>query len=1409
MDMDIFITGYSIKAPQSDSTKEFYENLLNGNDMTTDTKRYPKDYLGLPPRTGTLKTINKFDNKFFNMNMKQVEKTDIILRLILEITHEALLDAKIPIGELKNSKTGVYVGHCFSDYLGRTSNDKEKNGYELVNGAHCMIANRISFFYNLEGPSYVVDTACSSSMTALHNAVRDLKSGTITRAIVAGASLTLDPNKNATFNAFNMLSPDGKCYTFDKKANGYCRSEGIGVIILESSQEVSYGYASILGTSINSDGFKEKGITYPSSKCQTLNMLNCIKENNIDINDVNYIEAHGTGTNAGDHNELIGLTNIFGKDKKNIPIGSVKSNMGHAEGASGIMSIIKCLLMFENNMLFKNLNFTETAHEPLLNGTFRVVTQNEPYNFNSIAISNYGFGGSNGFVILKKGNIKIISGQKSNSLNSISTINKISTGEELNRLNSKNNIIIDNENSNIEYDLQKLNELDKIDTKNNNIKKNNFIFSNSNNSIKSINEKYEDYEDYEEYMIEQIGLGNYKKYSYRDGNSIFKKIHKICFLFGGQGSQWNNMGKNLYKTNNIFRDTINRLSNYIKEKDKNINLQNLYENGNEWMNKKYSGLGIISYQIGCINILLDKNIKPDYYLGHSLGETVVGYISGIQNEKETILIGLIRSKLSDYILTNKSLLKTKNNYYNYELVTSYDTNNIYYVDTNTHNLKDNEELFDMKGLMSAVGLSSNEIINGIEELNLKNTCVACYNSPNGQTVSGTYNEMILLKNYLEEKYEDLFWRDIPTDNVAYHAPYLKQFYNLLHNKIIEFIGIKFDNKQELPINWLSTNGCEYYDSHYHVQNITNPVYFQKAIEKLPLNTTVLEIGPSSSLLTQIKRIRKDLNTIEIVKRLNIDSENNYNSIEAYLWKQGYDISKLFKKYIKNDTRYHILKRYPELWDHSQDHRIFTYKDYEYILNTDTNKINTITYNLKDKDNYLLDHKINGRSLFPATGHLYSAWQYLGLDKDIEFKDFEIKNAIVISKDDILNFVINICGDIINILYNEQIVATTKFTVHDDNLDLKIYNDYYNDNDIDTIFINRLQKYELYNHFKRYGYEYETNFQLLENSTYDNRKYNIITINKSKNIIAYLDNLLQTFLIDTQNLSLPTLIRNVKIKNTILDLEQQDTKVIVNKSINSIMTNNCIIEGLNITLATQRQNDKLEHYIDELIKIGEIIEYNDGENKILIDECRNIINFAINNIKDTDIYMNLNQNIKDYYKTITNDCENINLNKNEELYNSNNYYKLIYDIYTNKDELYKYINNGLLYLQNNENYKKIFNENICTNKDILKKYLYIINQEQKTQKIIELGYGTNSTSNLLIDNNIENIEKYDMIDINKKIEVSQKITPYISSNKVNIINNESNLIKSLGELIFIMTILKLIDYLFYNQKFYIFQNFYLI
>ena len=202
--MPILVTGYSVKCPKSNNVNELHYNLKNKIDMTSNSVRYPKNYNSLPPFTGPLPQINKFDHNHFHYNIKQVEKMDISIRLLLELTYEAILDARLSIDSLKGSNTGVYIGHCFSDYLGQIKMDQNINGYELVNSCPSMAAGKISYYFDFKGPSLVFDTACSSSLVALEKAFQDINN----KVILERGSTHVVHQQNLLKKLFNDLNFD-------------------------------------------------------------------------------------------------------------------------------------------------------------------------------------------------------------------------------------------------------------------------------------------------------------------------------------------------------------------------------------------------------------------------------------------------------------------------------------------------------------------------------------------------------------------------------------------------------------------------------------------------------------------------------------------------------------------------------------------------------------------------------------------------------------------------------------------------------------------------------------------------------------------------------------------------------------------------------------------------------------------------------------------------------------------------------------------------------------------------------------------------------------------------------------------------------------------------------------------------
>lgn len=374
---DVVIAGISGRFPESDSVEEFKRNLFDGVDLVTDDeRRWPSRLYGLPTRTGKIKNLNHFDATFFGVHAKQANVMDPQLRLLLEATYEAFVDAGVNPADVRGTNVGVFVGVSDSESGVFWKEDPDKiNGYGLTGSCRAMFANRLSYTFDLTGPSYAIDTACSSSLVALQRGVAAIRTGECDAAIIGGTNVLLQPAASLQFHRLSMLSEQGMCKAFDATGNGYVRSEAVGAIYLQRASDARRVYASILAAKCNTDGFKEQGITFPSGAMQNQLIREVYAEVGVNPADVVYVEAHGTGTKVGDPQEVNSIADVFCENRKEpLLIGSVKSNMGHAEPASGVCSIAKLVVAMETGVIPQNLHFkTPNPDIPaLLDGRLKV-----------------------------------------------------------------------------------------------------------------------------------------------------------------------------------------------------------------------------------------------------------------------------------------------------------------------------------------------------------------------------------------------------------------------------------------------------------------------------------------------------------------------------------------------------------------------------------------------------------------------------------------------------------------------------------------------------------------------------------------------------------------------------------------------------------------------------------------------------------------------------------------------------------------------------------------------------------------------------------------------------------------------------------------------------------------------------
>ncbi|XP_049273356.1 LOW QUALITY PROTEIN: fatty acid synthase-like [Rhipicephalus sanguineus] len=333
---DIVISGFSAYFPQADHLVEFKEKLYSGVDMiTVDDLRWTPGHMGLPGRHGKIRDLSRFDAQFFHRNPKQAHVMDPQLRMLLETSYEAIVDAGYDPDTLRKRNIGVFIANSNSESYYAFRKDEKVDSNYLLGCARSMFSNRVSCSLDVQGPSMTIDTACSSTLVALNEAVLALRSGRCEAAIVGAGNLNLDPCVALNFKQMGVLSEDGKCKSFDSNGDGYVRSEVIGCMFLQRFSDARRVYTKVVNVNVNTDGYKLEGMPFPSAIVHEQLLRATYAEANVDPQKVVYVEAHGTGTKVGGPQELEAISNALCPPEREKPlkVGSVKSNMGHAESA--------------------------------------------------------------------------------------------------------------------------------------------------------------------------------------------------------------------------------------------------------------------------------------------------------------------------------------------------------------------------------------------------------------------------------------------------------------------------------------------------------------------------------------------------------------------------------------------------------------------------------------------------------------------------------------------------------------------------------------------------------------------------------------------------------------------------------------------------------------------------------------------------------------------------------------------------------------------------------------------------------------------------------------------------------------------------------------------------------------------
>ena len=651
-DEPIAIIGVGCRFPEEINDAEtFWKFLSEGKDAITeipsDRWNVDKFYAEQPGiqgkyysrHGGFIREIHAFDAGFFGISPREAKQMDPHQKILLEVAWQAIEDAGLIVDRKKSINAGIFVGISNQDYGKVCQNlwELEKLKTHHATGiSFCIAANRISYVLNLVGPSFALDTACSSSLVAVHLACSSLRNGECEFALAGGANVILNPETYVSFCNLSMLSPDGRCYAFDARANGFVRSEGAGLVVLMPlSKAVREGheiYAVIRETGINQDG-NTSGITVPNRLAQEKLMRQVYRDSGIDPGQVSFIEAHGTGTAIGDPVEAKALGKIIGsKRPPNRPsyLGSVKTNIGHLESAAGIAGLIKAALVLKHKKIPQNLHYTKP--NPKIN--FRKIHLKVPEALidwpmdypRYAAVNSFGFGGTNAHIVLSPAPEKNELESRSVKIKERRTEIFCLSAHDRDSLRAYAGRCHDSLKNGLWKKGGTLNDICGRSWKNR--------VHQDDRLCVTIDSRTELKERLTTFQRGETATGM------SSGQILPRNKRKIVFVFSGQGPQWWAMGRELLASEPVFRQTIMRCHELLSPYSEWSLLEELQAN------EKSSRLhitsiaqpAIIALQVALIELWKTWGIKPDAVVGHSVGEVTAAYAAGVLTLKDALWV---------------------------------------------------------------------------------------------------------------------------------------------------------------------------------------------------------------------------------------------------------------------------------------------------------------------------------------------------------------------------------------------------------------------------------------------------------------------------------------------------------------------------------------------------------------------------------------------------------------------------------------------------------------------------------------------------------------------------------------------------------------------------------------------------
>lgn len=659
----IAIIGMGCRFPGGANTPEEYWQLLsNGVDAITEVpaSRWDIDaYFDPDPATpgkmasrwgGFLKDVDLFDPQFFGISPREAMSMDPQQRLLLEVTWEALENAGYAPEQLSGSQTGVFVGICNNDYsqLLMGGDSRDYDAYVATGSAYSVASGRLSYVLGLQGPSVSIDTACSSSLVALHLAVQSLRNRECRMALAGGVNLILGPDITVILSKANMMSPDGRCKTFDAAANGFVRAEGCGIVALKRLSDAQADgdniVAVIRGSAMNQDG-RSNGLTAPNGPSQEAVIQAALADAGVTARDIGYVETHGTGTSLGDPIEVQALGAVMSeRDTHDHPVmlGSVKTNFGHLESAAGVAGLIKLALVLKHAEIPPHLHLTQ--RNPYIawdEYPLTIPTEFTPWPAQSEqrlgGVSSFGFSGTNVHMILESAPApKLAQASTERPVHILS-------------LSARREDALQDLATQFQHYLETHPDDSLAD-----------ICYTANVGRSQFEHRLAIVGQHREHFAQALAAftTGENKAEILSGQTRGTRQPEIAFLFTGQGSQYVDMGRQLYETQPTFRRVIDQCDKLLQPYLDRSLLSMLYPDKSDSHDQSkvqkqtdiinettYTQPVLFALEYALAELWQSWGVKPTAVMGHSVGEYVAACVAGVFSLEDGLKLMVERGRL--------------------------------------------------------------------------------------------------------------------------------------------------------------------------------------------------------------------------------------------------------------------------------------------------------------------------------------------------------------------------------------------------------------------------------------------------------------------------------------------------------------------------------------------------------------------------------------------------------------------------------------------------------------------------------------------------------------------------------------------------------------------------------------------